>query len=591
MRWLLPLSVALWLAIFGSASSAAQSQSNLTYFGAPRLSLTGVTPTLDITEGYILAQTNTSVSTLSSSAHCSAANPCVDGSCCNSNGLCGYRPEHCRLSSPVTCVANCNATAPCGEFSAGGSTTCPLNLCCSYFGFCGASEPFCNAQVHTQTGLDAPCQGNCGGTQIPSCGKESGTASRRIAYYETWNSRRRDCDKVMPNQLDTTGLTHLVLAFASIDPKTYEVRPLNPADEAIYDQLLALPGSYRRIIGVGGWEFSDPGATRYTWSNMTSKQENRNAFIESFQQFISKWKFTGIDIDWEWPGSSDRGGNAADKENQVAFVAELRKAMGSDFTISVVIPAQYDYLKNMDPTGLEAQVDWLNILAYDLHGAWDANVNGLGPYIKPHTDLKEIDSALELLWSANVTPKNVVMGLANYGRGYIAKNKDCMWYGCKFTGPSRAGECTKQEGVLSTCEIHRIINQHGLKPKIVEGGAGIKEIAWDDQWVGYDDDETFDLKLKLANDRCLGGTALWAIDYATCGGDGGSPSAGNSVAPAPPVATSIKSTASAILPAPSSQIFTTASSATLPPPQLQSSVAFSGAPGTSATHSGDVSIP
>ncbi|KAI8932594.1 hypothetical protein NX059_010098 [Plenodomus lindquistii] len=184
MRWLLPFAVALWLAIFGLASGSGES--NLTYFGAPRLSLTGVPPTLEITEGYILAQTRSPISKLSDQARCSAASPCVDGSCCNSDGLCGYRPEHCRPDSPAFCVSNCDATAPCGEFSADGTTSCPLNLCCSHFGFCGASEAFCQAQVQAQTGLDAPCQGNCGDTKAPSCGENSGSATRKIAYYETW---------------------------------------------------------------------------------------------------------------------------------------------------------------------------------------------------------------------------------------------------------------------------------------------------------------------------------------------------------------------------------------------------------------------
>lgn len=84
MRSLRPLVAALWLTIFGLASGSIES--NLTYFGAPRLSLTGIPPTLEITEGYILAQTNTTLSVLDNQAGCSAASPCVDGSCCNSHG-------------------------------------------------------------------------------------------------------------------------------------------------------------------------------------------------------------------------------------------------------------------------------------------------------------------------------------------------------------------------------------------------------------------------------------------------------------------------------------------------------------------------
>jgi len=54
------------------------------------------------------------------------------------------------------------------------------------------------------------------------------------------NTRQRSCDKVWPSQLDLTGGTHLVLAFATIDPDTFAVGAMNPDDEEIYKQFLAL---------------------------------------------------------------------------------------------------------------------------------------------------------------------------------------------------------------------------------------------------------------------------------------------------------------------------------------------------------------
>lgn len=101
-------------------------------------------------------------------------------------GNCGYLDEHCKKS----CVANCDAKAPCGLNSRDGQQICPLNVCCSHFGFCGASEAFCRDT--TEYGLSTPCQkdfGKCGTVRkqaTPACGKGSGTASRRIAYYEGW---------------------------------------------------------------------------------------------------------------------------------------------------------------------------------------------------------------------------------------------------------------------------------------------------------------------------------------------------------------------------------------------------------------------
>ncbi|KAJ4373392.1 hypothetical protein N0V83_003687 [Neocucurbitaria cava] len=147
---------------------------------------------------------------------------------------------------------------------------------------------------------------------------------------------------------------------------------------------------------------------------------------------------------------------------------------------------------------------------------WDASIPGLGPYIKPHTDLKEIDEALKLLWSAGVTPNKVNLGIANYGRGFTVSDKSCMKYSCQYSGPSKAGPCTNLEGVLSACEIDRIVSANKLSPQILPGGATVKELRWGDQWIAYDDKDTLALKLDLANNRCMGGTALWAVDYQIC---------------------------------------------------------------------------
>jgi hypothetical protein len=70
---------------------------------------------------------------------CSKDTPCPDASCCNSDGKCGYKDAHCRPQAPVTCLHNCNATAMCGIDSMGGNKKCGLNLCCSYYGWCGVS--------------------------------------------------------------------------------------------------------------------------------------------------------------------------------------------------------------------------------------------------------------------------------------------------------------------------------------------------------------------------------------------------------------------------------------------------------------------
>ncbi|KAF2999491.1 hypothetical protein E8E13_008711 [Curvularia kusanoi] len=173
----------------------------------------------------------------------------------------------------------------------------------------------------------------------PSCGKDSGTASRKIAYYQGWNTRRRPCDKVWPADIVTTGLTHLIFSFATIEPNTFDVVPMHLDDEKLYTDFLALKDGSKKWIGIGGWEFSAPGSTHHTWSDMASSKANRDAFITSLLKFLDEWNFSGVDIDWEWPGAESRGGNPSnDKQNYGSLLTELREALGSR-GLSIALPA------------------------------------------------------------------------------------------------------------------------------------------------------------------------------------------------------------------------------------------------------------
>lgn len=52
------------------------------------------------------------------------------------SGNCGYGATYCGKG----CTSNCDAVAECGKDSKDGKTTCPLNTCCSQYGFCGTTK-------------------------------------------------------------------------------------------------------------------------------------------------------------------------------------------------------------------------------------------------------------------------------------------------------------------------------------------------------------------------------------------------------------------------------------------------------------------
>jgi chitinase len=109
----------------------------------------------------------------------------------------------------------------------------------------------------------------------------------------------------------------------------------------------------------------------------------------------------------------------------------------------------------------------------------------LGKIIRGQADIREIHNNTIPLWFAGLDPKKINFGLAMYGRGYTVADKNCKDLGCSFAGPSKKGECTDSDGVMSLGEIKNLIKNKGVKSTYLKDSL-MKQIAWDDQWIGYD---------------------------------------------------------------------------------------------------------
>jgi chitinase len=115
------------------------------------------------------------------------------------------------------------------------------------------------------------------------------------------------------------------------------------------------------------------------------------------------------------------------------------------------------------------------------------------------------------------------MGIAYYGRSYKLADPNCGRMGCSFV-PNQGGApgaCTNFPGVMSNREIRKLIETEKITP-ILNETAMVKYFTYaGDNWIGYDDADTFVMKQRFANDRCLGGIMIWSIDFdAETGGRG-----------------------------------------------------------------------
>lgn len=73
-----------------------------------------------------------------------------------------------------------------------------------------------------------------------------------------------------------------------------------------------------------------------------------------------------------------------------------------------------------------------------LHGVWDAT-NPIGNHVLGHTNLTEIDLAMDLYWRNNIPPNKLNIGLGVYGRSFQLSDPACYTPGCNFVGGASPG--------------------------------------------------------------------------------------------------------------------------------------------------------
>lgn len=440
---------------------------------------------------------------LADDIYCDANVPCAIGCCGVKSNVCGLGPNYC---SAENCINSCDAKAECNP---GGwaseyvnSTTCPLNVCCSEYGFCGTGESFCGTKTPT----------------IPSCDVDSQSITRVIGYYASGGATRA-CDAMLPESFPQGIYSHIYFAFGSINPDTFEVIPGADGDEALYTKLSALQtrdATQKFWLSIGGWTFTDSDqATATTFSDLAAADiTHQNVFFSSLTLFMTTWGFSGVDIDWEYPAASDRSGRTEDYANYPKFLANLKSALDEySYGLSITLPTSYWYLQHFDLISIEPSVDWFNYMAYDLHGTWDIGNEWTGAILDAHTNLTEIESSMNLLWWNNITSSKVNLGLAFYGRSFTIASSNCDTPGCAYLSAGDEGVCSASAGILLSSEIEQIMSDNDLTPVFYKDAA-VKAITWDnDQWVSFDDQETFKIKSDFAKSQCLGGVLVWSVDY------------------------------------------------------------------------------
>lgn len=171
------------------------------------------------------------------------------------------------------------------------------------------------------------------------------------------------------------------------------------------------------VLAVGGW-----GADGF--SQACATEEGRRKLADSLLALMDEHGFIGLDVDWEYPGSSAAGiaSSEHDVENWYALLALLREglnvrtqATGRKHLLSVAVGAGEALLKDIDGARLNELVDQVVVMAYDLAGFDRQTGHHAGLY--PDVHQRNTGAyAVNALIAEGLAADKLLLGIPAYGR-------------------------------------------------------------------------------------------------------------------------------------------------------------------------------
>lgn len=247
---------------------------------------------------------------------------------------------------------------------------------------------------------------------------------------------------------------------------------------------------------MGGW--TDSSGDKY--SRLVSNDAARRKFVAATVNYLKEHNFDGLSFEWSYPKcwqSDCKKGPNSDKPNFTKLIQELKKEFDKQEPPLLLAVALSGYKEVIDKAyevrEISRAVDFMSIMTYDYHGAWESKSGHIAPLFGSPGDtnpyynvvsLNFIRAKVHVINRLNIIHSKIfqnftmsylvrlgaeksklLVGIPLYGQSYRLSTASQAGLGDPTTGPGKPGEFTKQPGMLAYYEICDRIKQRGWKTK------------------------------------------------------------------------------------------------------------------------------
>jgi len=206
---------------------------------------------------------------------------------------------------------------------------------------------------------------------------------------------------------DPTVMTHINYAFGVVNETFDGVTIQRPDRLRMIAALKQVNPHLKVMLSIGGW-------TAGRFSEMAATKENREAFARDCRRIVDEYGLDGIDMDWEYPTSSEAGISSSpeDTDNFTLLMQELRRVLGKQrlLTAATVCTAKY-----IDFRRCLKYMDFINVMSYDMSDPNRQHHAALYP--SPISGYCTASQAVEAHLKAGVPKSKLVMGMPFYQKG------------------------------------------------------------------------------------------------------------------------------------------------------------------------------